>query len=109
MPPFMRVLLCTLALSPTCTHGLDNGMGTLPPMGLSTWSVFRTNVNDTLIRQLADAMVSSGMAAVGFTSLLVDDGWEGQGCKGCLPNRDEQGNLVVDPMKFPLGMKATAS
>jgi hypothetical protein len=79
-----------------------------PPMGLSTWSVFRSTVNDTLIRQLADAMVSSGMLAAGYNSLLVDDGWAGKGCSSCLPNRDDNGRLVVDAAKFPLGMKATA-
>lgn len=81
-------------------------------MGLSTWSVFRKDVNETLVRQLADAMVSSGMAAAGYTYLLVDDGWEGNGerCTGCLPNRDRNGRLVVDPTKFPTGnMSSTAA
>lgn len=74
-------------------------------MGLSTWSVFRKAVNHTLIRELADAMDASGLAAAGYTYLLIDDGWEGAGCKGCLPNRNESGHLVVDPSKFPDGLK----
>eukprot|EP00040_Diaphanoeca_grandis_P013182 m.66695 g.66695 ORF g.66695 m.66695 type:complete len:483 (+) comp23715_c0_seq2:191-1639(+) len=94
----------------TPVRSLDNGLALTPQMGLSTWSVFRTGVNDSLIRELADAMVSSGLSKAGYNYLLVDDGWEGQGCTsiGCLPNRDENNRLVVDPTKFPLGLNATA-
>lgn len=84
---------------------LDNGLALTPPMGLSTWSAFRTKVNDSLIRQLADGMVSSGLRAAGYNYLLVDSGWEGKGCKGCLPSRSTDGRLVVDPAKFPNGLK----
>jgi hypothetical protein len=48
-------------------------------MGLSTWSVFRRDINDTLLREPADAMVSTGLAAAGYDSILDDDGWESSG------------------------------
>ena len=110
----VHVPVCTIAmllavLCPDPTFGLDNGLALTPPMGLSTWSAFRKNVNDTLIRQLADAMVSSGLAKAGYNYLLIDDGWEGQGCQGCAPNRDASGRLVVDPAKFPQGLEPTAA
>ena len=107
----MAVLLALLlgCCAPWPIQGLDNGLANTPPMGLSTWSVFRDGVNDTLVRQLADALKTSGLAAAGYNYLLVDDGWEGEGCKGCLPNRDESGHLVVDPTKFPNGLKPGTS
>ena len=102
-----RTVLAVLlgCCGPCPIQALDNGLANTPPMGLSTWSVFRDSVNDTLVRQLADALVTSGLAAAGYNYLLVDDGWEGEGCAGCLPNRDESGHLVVDASKFPHGLK----
>ncbi len=93
------------------THALDNGLARTPPMGFSTWSVFRSDVNESLVRELADAMKSSGLAAAGYNYLLVDDGWEGslKDCPSCAPNRDQTGRLVVDPRKFPSGMNETAA
>ena len=48
---------------------------------------------------LADALVSTGLAAAGFRSLNFDAGvW--------LHARDAQGDLQADPARFPSGMKA---
>lgn len=98
-----------LILAPRRICALNNGLARTPPMGFSTWSVFRSDVNDSLIREMADAMQSSGLAAAGYEYLLVDDGWAGRGCQNCLPNRDQNGRLVVDPVKFPYGMNETAA
>lgn len=108
------VVLCASAVflrGPGGAHALDNGLARTPPMGFSTWSVFRSEVNESLVRELADAMQSSGLAAAGYDYLLVDDGWEGtlKDCQGCAPNRDQNGRLVVDPQKFPSGMNETAA
>ena len=58
-----------------------------------------------MVRELADAMVSSGLFAAGYNYLLVDDGWERQGCAGSAPGsanscRDATGALIVDTAKF---------
>ena len=113
-PPQLQQLLLPLLVAGSLlgdggVSALDNGLARTPPMGFSTWSVFRSAVNESLIRELADAMQASGLAAAGYDYLLVDDGWEGKGCADCAPNRDEAGRLVVDPVKFPSGMNATAA
>jgi alpha-galactosidase len=46
-------------------------------------------------------MVANGMKAAGYEYVNVDDCW-------ALPNRDANGNLVPDPVKFPHGIKAVA-
>ena len=110
MRPLLMMLL--LVAAAPASWALDNGLARTPPMGFSTWSVFRKNVNESLVRELADAMCSSGLAAAGYDYLLVDDGWEGSApkdCTTCAPNRDKQGRLVVDPVKFPSGMNETAA
>lgn len=71
-----------------------------PPMGWNSWNTFQTNISDSLVRGIADVMVTSGMKDAGYTYLVLDDGW-------MTMQRDSiTGNLVPDPKKFPNGMKA---
>jgi alpha-galactosidase len=68
-------------------------------MGWNSWNAFETDIDEEKIKQIADAMVSSGMRDAGYTYLVLDDGWMAEA-------RDVNGNLVGDPNKFPNGMKA---
>ncbi|GAB3406722.1 glycoside hydrolase family 27 protein [Flindersiella endophytica] len=70
-----------------------------PPLGWNSWNSFGCNVNETVVRQAADAMVSSGMRDAGYQYVVVDDCWFD-------PQRDAQGNLRAHPAKFPSGMQA---
>ena len=74
---------------------------TAPPMGWASWNSFFSSIDSTVIKQQADALVSSGMAAAGYTYVNLDDGWW-QGA------RDANGNIVVDDNLWPGGMKAIA-
>ncbi len=85
----------------TPAAALDNGLARTPQMGWNDWNSFGCNVNDSLIRQTADAMVSSGMAAAGYTYVNIDDCWSTR-------SRNANGDLVPDPQKFPNGIKAVA-
>nr|WP_221379287.1 ricin-type beta-trefoil lectin domain protein [Actinoplanes polyasparticus] len=80
-------------------QALDNGVGRTPPMGWNSWNTFFCNINESLIRGMADSMVSSGMRDAGYQYVVVDDCWMN-------PNRDSSGNLQADPTRFPSGMKA---
>jgi alpha-galactosidase len=71
-----------------------------PPMGWMTWNYFADNINEKDIREMADAMVSSGMHAAGYEYVFIDDGWQG--------GRDNRNHLIPDPIKFPSGIKALA-
>ena len=55
---------------------LDNGVGKTPPMGWNSWNRFRCNINETLIRQTADLLVSLGLAAKGYRYVNLDDCWQ---------------------------------
>lgn len=73
---------------------------TKPPMGWNSWNQFACGgLDETLIRETADAMVSSGLLAAGYDTLTLDDCWSAV-------SRDSAGNLTNDPVKFPSGMKA---
>ena len=55
---------------------LDNGLGRTPPMGWNSWNHFHCNINETLIRQTADLMVSTGLAAKGYRYINLDHCWQ---------------------------------
>ncbi|WP_394828242.1 NPCBM/NEW2 domain-containing protein [Pendulispora albinea] len=78
----------------------NDGLAPAPPMGWNSWNKFACKgINETLIKQTADALVASGLAAVGYVNLTLDDCWSAAA-------RDASGNLQADPVKFPGGMKA---
>ncbi|XP_058097775.1 alpha-galactosidase-like [Magnolia sinica] len=80
---------------------LDNGLGRTPQMGWNSWNHFHCNIEEKLIRETADAMVSTGLSAVGYKYINLDDCWAEL-------NRDSQGNLVPKASTFPSGIKALA-
>jgi len=71
-----------------------------PQMGWNSWNKFACNINEELIRDMADAMIDEGLLDAGYVYLNMDDCWHGQ--------RDELGFIQADPEKFPNGIKALA-
>jgi alpha-galactosidase len=71
-----------------------------PPMGWNSWNRFACNVDERMIRETADAMVSSGMKEAGYRYVIIDDCWHGE--------RDSLGFIRADPRRFPSGMRALA-
>lgn len=55
-----------------------NGIQLTPPMGWNSWYCFSEGVSDTRIRMIADALVERGLAAHGWTSVNIDDCWQGK-------------------------------
>jgi alpha-galactosidase len=76
------------------------GLALTPPMGWNSWNKFQCNVDERMIRDIADAMVSSGMRDAGYQYVVIDDCWHGE--------RDSAGFIHPDPLRFPSGMKALA-
>lgn len=65
-----------------------DGLARTPPMGWSSWNKFAEKIDDATIRQIADAMVSTGLRDAGYVYVNIDDGWQGtRGPDGALrPN-----------------------
>lgn len=72
-----------------------------PQMGFSTWNKFQGNINEDIVKGVADAMVSTGLRDAGYTYINIDDCWHGK--------RDADGFITVDSAKFPHGMKELAA
>jgi alpha-galactosidase len=71
-----------------------------PPMGWNSWNKFACDVSEKLIKETADAMVSSGMQAAGFKFVNIDDCWQ--------VSRDAHGTIIADAERFPSGIKSLA-
>ncbi|WP_417360475.1 glycoside hydrolase family 27 protein [Gallaecimonas pentaromativorans] len=55
-----------------------DGLAQTPPMGWSSWNKFADHIDDKTVREIADAMVSSGLRDAGYRYINIDDGWQGQ-------------------------------
>jgi alpha-galactosidase len=71
-----------------------------PPMGWISWNLFEGNISEEIVKQLADAMVETGLKDAGYEYIILDDLWHG--------GRDKNGYVYPDPKKFPNGMKVVA-
>jgi alpha-galactosidase len=71
-----------------------------PPMGWNSWNKFQCDVDETIVRAMADAMATNGMKDAGYQYINIDDCWQGE--------RDAQGFIQPDAKKFPSGIKALA-
>jgi alpha-galactosidase len=76
-----------------------DGLAATPPMGWNTWNTFESRISESLIHDMVNIMIESGMRDAGYRYVVLDDCW-------ALKERDPDGNLVPDPVKFPSGMKA---
>ncbi|RYZ96613.1 MAG: glycoside hydrolase family 27 protein [Sphingobacteriaceae bacterium] len=67
-----------------------------------SWFPFIDKINEKVIMEVADAMVSSGLRDAGYNLLQLDDGW-------MAAKRDAAGRQYADTARFPHGMKYLAN
>ena len=72
-----------------------------PPMGWNDWAHYQCGYTAQTILDNANALVSTGLAARGYTLVAIDDCWMAK-------DRDANGNLQPDPLRFPNGIKPVA-
>lgn len=95
------VMMATSAFAQQPTATTERGkLAPTPPMGWMTWNMFKGDISEQLIKEIADAMVESGLRDAGYKYVFIDDLWQG--------GRDNRNNIIPDPKKFPNGIKALA-
>ncbi|GAM23916.1 hypothetical protein SAMD00019534_070910 [Acytostelium subglobosum LB1] len=100
----MKIVICLILVAITIASALDNGVARTPPMGWNTWNHYGCNtsaINADLLINTAMAMVTSGMAKAGYQYISLDDCW-------LATERDAQGRLQPDPVRFPQGIAPIA-
>lgn len=75
-----------------------NGLALTPPMGFNNWAHYECKLNEQLFVDTANALLSTGLAELGYRYVNIDDCWMEK-------HRDAAGNLVADPKLFPHGMR----
>jgi alpha-galactosidase len=102
---YVLAMLCSVLAGSTSVFALNNGLARTPPMGFNTWNYFGCRnssghgaINEALMKGIADAFVSKGMADVGYQYVNLDDCYMSA-------NRNSSGGLAVDPTLFPKGMR----
>ncbi len=82
---------------------VEDGLALTPPMGFNNWNTThcRAEFNEAMVKGIADIFVDKGLKAAGYQYVNLDDCW-------ALPQRDANGKLVPDPVRFPNGIKAVA-
>jgi alpha-galactosidase len=93
------IILIILTISFLSAQKFKN-LAKTPPMGWNSWNCFGPDINEKLVKEIADAMVSTGMKDAGYKYIVIDDGWQ--------IGRDKNGNIIVNKKKFPSGIKALA-
>jgi alpha-galactosidase len=81
---------------------LASSFGQLPVMGYNTWYQFGAGITQSAVLQQADDLVSSGLAAAGYDTVNLDDGW-------LASSRTSDGALTWNTAKFPNGIPWLAS
>ena len=95
----MKKVLNKIILSEKYSEPYGNGAALTPPMGWSSWNLFRNKINENLIMEIADAMEKSGLKDAGYTYVNIDDCWQGS-------QRDADGKLQYDKITFPSGIRS---
>jgi alpha-galactosidase len=97
---FLATAAFILVFSRVDTRALSNGLALTPPMGWNSWNKFACDNNEKTVREIADAMVASGMRDAGYQYVVIDDCWQ--------VDRDAKGNIIADARAFPSGIQALA-
>jgi len=81
------------------TSGLLNGVGLRPTMGWSSWNTLRCDISEENIREVAAAIVQTGLRDAGYRYINLDDCWQS--------SRGPDGHIVPSA-RFPSGIKRLA-
>lgn len=72
----MGVLVCWMVSG--CRTGGDGWeeLAQRPPMGWNSWNTFRLDINEKVVRDIADMLVELGFKDAGYEYIVIDDGWQ---------------------------------
>jgi len=77
-------------------QALNNGLGLTPPLGYNAYDHVGCCANETTMKQQGQALLDTGLHALGFTYVNTDCGWMG--------GRTPGGAIFESKVKFPSGL-----
>ncbi|KAI5803057.1 glycoside hydrolase superfamily [Geopyxis carbonaria] len=100
-PTVTTTSVATTPPAPTSTGGPRTDTGRLPALGWNSWNAYRGDISAAKIVSAANALVSLGLAPLGYVYVNIDDCWSALA-------RSSGGALVPDAAKFPGGISGVA-
>lgn len=76
-------------------------LGLTPHMGWNSWNTFACDIDEQLVKDVADKFVELGLKDAGYEYVIIDDGWMEM-------ERGADLRLMPSKTKFPNGIKAVA-
>lgn len=83
------------------TLKIGDELALTPVMGWNSWNTFGGKLTEALVIETAEAMIANGMRDLGYQYVNIDDFWQ-------LADRDVNGHMIIDSVKFPRGIKYVA-
>ncbi|RDX52658.1 glycoside hydrolase family 27 protein [Lentinus brumalis] len=75
----------------------DDRVARLPVLGYNTWNAYHCDINETVVLQTAQLLVTLGLKDVGYMHVNIDDCYAER-------NRSASGSIVADHVRFSSGM-----
>ncbi|HEX2950390.1 MAG TPA: putative Ig domain-containing protein [Armatimonadota bacterium] len=72
----------------------DHALALTPPMGWNSWNCFRSDIDADKIARIAEGLITSGLAARGYSYVNLDSGWQSK-------KRGGQFNAIIPHDGFP--------
>ncbi|MGH3165003.1 MAG: glycoside hydrolase family 27 protein, partial [Trebonia sp.] len=91
-----------VSVTAPAAHAAPPSFGQLPVMGYNTWYQYGAGATQSEVLEQADYLVSSGLAAAGYDTVNLDDGWMAS-------SRTSDGSLTWNTTQFPNGIPWLAS
>ena len=79
------VIALTLLAAPQTACALDNVLARTPMMGYNTCNTFKVGINETLVKQTSDLLVSLGLRDAGYQYMGLDGTPKPCACKAHCP------------------------
>jgi alpha-galactosidase len=98
----ITVALAAVPMAAPDAHADTPAFGQLPVMGYNTWYQYGAGATQSDVLEQADYLVSSGLAAAGYDTVNLDDGWMASA-------RTSDGSLTWNTTEFPNGIPWLAS
>ena len=81
----MAALLLLIGVFFSIGESLNNGLARTPPLGWRSWNCYWFDVNQTIMKEVVDALldksrtvngVATSLAEIGYSDAGIDDGWQ---------------------------------
>src|SRR5690349_11878490 len=90
----LAAVVAAVSMTAPAAHASPPPFGQLPVMGYNTWYQFGAGATESEVLQQAGYLVSSGLAAAGYDTVNLDDGW-------MAASRTSDGSLTWNAARFP--------